>query len=246
MKISVCMATYNGGKYLREQMDSILGQDLSAYPEAELEIIVSDDLSTDDTLQILESYHDERIKVYKHTNKKSHKYYKSMFACTENFANAMEKCTGDYIFLSDQDDIWHPMKISRSLDSMIQGGHDMCMVGFHIITPSRKKLGTVMYEREPRWRLRRKIKLYGFSCGFTRKEMLSYLPFPNIPHHDNFMMLVSSFKNNYGIVNEPLALHKWDGYHNVSAFEDNSPFIVKNWYRFKQISVAYWRYLKSL
>ena len=47
MRISVCMATYNGGKYLREQMDSILNQDLSAYPDAELEVVVSDDGSTD-------------------------------------------------------------------------------------------------------------------------------------------------------------------------------------------------------
>ena len=63
MILSICMATYNGAKYIRNQMNSILNQDLSDYPEAELEIIVSDDGSTDDTLQIIESYHDERIKI---------------------------------------------------------------------------------------------------------------------------------------------------------------------------------------
>lgn len=64
------MATYNRAKYLQEQIDSILNQDLSAYPNAELEIIVSDDMSTDNTIKILEDYHDERIKIFLHTNKR--------------------------------------------------------------------------------------------------------------------------------------------------------------------------------
>jgi len=244
MKISVCMATYNGANYLREQMDSILNQDLSKYPDAELEIIVSDDMSTDETMAILESYNDDRIHIYHHTNKKSHKYYKAMFACTENFGNAMEKATGDYIFLSDQDDIWHPMKISKTLDALISEKKDMCATGFDIVSTDLNKIGTVIYQKEPRWRLKRKIKLYGFSCGFTRKELQSYLPMPMIPHHDNFMMLVSSFKNNYIFINDILAQHRWSGSHNVSAFVDDTSFLVKNWYRIKQVAIAFGRFLK--
>ena len=245
MKISVCMATYNGSKYLRAQIDSILCQDLRKYPDAEIEIIVSDDMSTDDTLAILDTYSDCRIKVYQHSKRKVHKYYNSMFSCTENFGYAMSMATGDYIFLSDQDDIWHPMKISKTLDVLILEGKDMCIVGFDVVTPELKKKGSVLYEKEPRWRLRRETKMYGFSCGFTRKELNLYLPFPNIPHHDNFMMLVSQFKNNYGIVNDVLAQHRWSGNHNVSSYVDNTPFLVKNWFRLKQVIHAYWRFLKS-
>lgn len=191
--VSVCMATYNGGRYLREQMDSILHQDLSAYPDAELEIIVSDDGSTDDTLSILESYHDNRIKIYHHTKRREHRWKKASFACTENFGNAMQYATGDYIMLSDQDDVWYPNKMAKTIAELI-AGHDMCMVGFDVVTPDLNYIGSVRYEYEPRWRLRRRKKLYGFSCGFTKKELQRYLPLPAIVAHDNFMMLVSSFE----------------------------------------------------
>ena len=55
------MATYNGGKYIREQVDSILNQEFKENPNVELELVVSDDGSTDDTIQILEAYHDPRM-----------------------------------------------------------------------------------------------------------------------------------------------------------------------------------------
>ena len=58
------MATYNGAKYIKEQMDSILSQRFKENDNVELEIIVSDDGSTDDTISILESYHDSRIKIF--------------------------------------------------------------------------------------------------------------------------------------------------------------------------------------
>lgn len=243
IRISVCMATYNGARYLREQVDSILNQDLSAYPNSELELIVSDDGSTDDTLKILASYQDDRIKVYHHI-KKEYKYKKANFACTANFANALEKTTGDYVFLSDQDDIWFPLKISRTLDVLtVHGG--VCAVAFDVVTPELKKIGTVTYKKECRWQLKRKYKLYGFSCGFTRKELYSILPIPEIPGHDNFIMLVSSFKNTFSFIDDILAQHRWDGMYNVSATEDDSPFIIKNWYRLKMISIAFTRFIKS-
>lgn len=59
--VSVCMAKYNGGKYIREQVDSILNQEFKENPNVELELVVSDDGSTDDTIQILEAYHDPRM-----------------------------------------------------------------------------------------------------------------------------------------------------------------------------------------
>lgn len=75
--VSVCMATYNGGKYIREQVDSILNQEFKENPNVELELVVSDDGSTDDTIQILEAYHDPRIKIFAHKDKKKYKYLKS-------------------------------------------------------------------------------------------------------------------------------------------------------------------------
>ena len=94
--ISVCMATYNGAQFIKEQIDSILCQ-LST----EDELIISDDGSTDETLSIINSYKDNRIKVFQHKAAEGSAFIKA----TRNFENAMSHAVGDYIFLSDQDDM---------------------------------------------------------------------------------------------------------------------------------------------
>ena len=112
--ISVCIATYNGEKYIMDQVSSILPQ-LSE----EDEIIVSDDGSSDKTLEILDSFSDSRIKVFTHI-KEANPFFKgakSIYA-TSNFENALSKCNGDIIFLSDQDDVWYPDKVKTCLDLM--------------------------------------------------------------------------------------------------------------------------------
>jgi len=103
-RVSVCMATYNGALYLREQLDSILSQ---LYPEDEL--IVSDDHSTDDTRPIVASYQDARIRLITNPGKRRH---------VQNFAHAMEHATGEFIALSDQDDIWTENRLERMLDQL--------------------------------------------------------------------------------------------------------------------------------
>ncbi len=122
MLVSVCMATYNGGKYIREQVDSILNQEFKENTDVELEIVVSDDGSTDDTVKILEAYNDARIKIYHHRNTKKYKYLNATRACKCNFENAMGKAKGDYIFLSDQDDVWYPWKMDRQLTMLRKYG----------------------------------------------------------------------------------------------------------------------------
>lgn len=96
--ISVALATYNGEKYLREQLDSLFQQTL--LPD---EVIVSDDLSTDSTIEILEEY----ASIY------GLKYYLNQgdHGVNGNFYNAFSHCHGDYICICDQDDIWLPTKI---------------------------------------------------------------------------------------------------------------------------------------
>ena len=112
--ISVCIATYNGEKFIKEQLDSILCQ-LSNDDE----VIISDDGSTDKTIEIIESYNDDRIKIFHHEkNEKLSKIKegRNFYYATQNFSNALEKVSGDYVFLSDQDDIWLQNKVSRSLE----------------------------------------------------------------------------------------------------------------------------------
>lgn len=106
--ISVCMATYNGCRFIREQIDSILTQ-LSIDDE----LIISDDGSTDGTLDIIASYSDNRIRLFHH-NKVKQKYIFSY--TTANIKNALKQVRGDIIFLADQDDVWLPNKVKIMLE----------------------------------------------------------------------------------------------------------------------------------
>jgi len=87
-KISVCMATRNGGRYLRQQLASILTQ-----PGPTDEVIISDDSSTDDTLAIINSMADPRIRLFTNNT-----FYSPIF----NFENALKQATGEIIVLADQ------------------------------------------------------------------------------------------------------------------------------------------------
>ncbi|WP_099092450.1 glycosyltransferase family 2 protein [Flavobacterium crassostreae] len=103
MKISVILCTYNGAKYLSKQLDSILNQQ-SHLPD---EIIVCDDISTDNTLQILTEYTNLYPTIFRiHENEVN-------LGSTKNFEKALSLATGDFIFLADQDDIWKKDKTAK-------------------------------------------------------------------------------------------------------------------------------------
>lgn len=233
------MATYNGAKYLREQIDSILNQDLSKYPDAELEVIVSDDMSTDNTIELLRSFNEDRIRIINHCPKRSHKYKKGLFAATDNFANALSAATGDFVFLSDQDDIWYPHKISRSLDVLLQKG-GVCSSSFDVGYNTKKIYGKEICRKRSRFAMNNFY--YGFSLGFTKQFMMQYLmPIPIIPAHDMFITLIASFTDNISIIKEPCALHRWTGEHNVSSHDTYAPFLYRNYYRVKMVLIAFYR-----
>lgn len=98
--ISVALCTYNGERFIREQLESILNQTMRVD-----EIVVCDDGSTDRTLQIIEEY-----KPTIHTSIHIHRN-KTNLGPARNFQKAINLCSGDIIFLSDQDDLWMPHKV---------------------------------------------------------------------------------------------------------------------------------------
>lgn len=104
--VSIALCTYNGEEFLKEQLDTLV---LQTYPNKE--IIVVDDGSIDGTLEILENYSVNYpcLKVFK--NEKNMGYVK-------NFEKAITLCNGEYIALSDQDDIWSLNKIELLVDNI--------------------------------------------------------------------------------------------------------------------------------
>lgn len=109
-KVEVLLATYNGERYLREQIDSILDQD---YPN--LRVLAWDDGSTDHTVEILNSYaarYPERLRVCTGGGPTGHPKW--------NFQRLMKASTAEYLCFSDQDDIWLPQKVSLSVRTMLR------------------------------------------------------------------------------------------------------------------------------
>lgn len=105
--VSVVMCTYNGARFLREQLDSILAQDYPLH-----EIIIQDDGSTDDTLSILDDYRRQYPTLFRiHRNAERLNF-------NRNFHTAMLRATGEFIAISDQDDVWKKEKVRRLVEAI--------------------------------------------------------------------------------------------------------------------------------
>ena len=103
--IDILLPTYNGEKYLKEQIDSILNQTYK-----NIRLIISDDCSKDSTPKILEEYRekDERIELY---------LQKENIGVVKGIEFLLKKVKSNYYMLADQDDVWLPMKVEKSIET---------------------------------------------------------------------------------------------------------------------------------
>lgn len=114
--VSIIVATYNGERYIGEQLESLLAQ---TYPA--IEIIVSDDGSTDKTLDIVEAFRQKApSRVIVHRNAQQLGYADNFLTATRNLAS------GDIIAFCDQDDIWHPDKCQKCVDALVKNDAVLC------------------------------------------------------------------------------------------------------------------------
>lgn len=196
--ISVCIATYNGAKYIGEQLASILKQ-LSA----EDEVVVSDDGSTDGTIDIVCSLNDRRIRIVDGPRRHSP---------TLNFEWALRNAKGEYIFLADQDDVWLEGKVTRCVEEL-----QMCdcvvsdaRVTDSLLNTTSESLFQLMHVKHGRlsnllWR-----NGYTGCCMAFKREVLSKaLPFPtDIPMHDIWIGNVAAFCGSLHFINDRLLLFR--------------------------------------
>lgn len=125
--ISVVVATYNGARYIREQLDSILHQ---TYPN--IEVVITDDRSTDETMSILEEYAAKYSNVRLYQNETNLKYVK-------NFEKGMRLAMGEFIAPSDQDDVWELDKLQVLMDQI--GDHAIIYCNSVLIDAQGKEMG---------------------------------------------------------------------------------------------------------
>lgn len=202
--ISIAMATYNGEKYLRQQVDSILCQ-LGKYDE----FVVSDNCSTDATVKILKSYNDSRIKIFsmERNARLSRTRHGIERIVTENFENALMHCSGDFVFLADQDDIWLPCKIRRMLPFL--ENHELVMCNATTIDGGGNVLRGRLYEKNPLRKGILSFRARGCLFGAGRKLCLDFLPVPkSVVSHDLWLGILAEARKSVYFLDEPLVLHR--------------------------------------
>lgn len=233
--ISVCMATYNGSRYLKPQIDSIIAQ---LKPDDEL--IISDDSSTDGTTDIIKAYQNTQIKLLEGC---------SFHSPVLNFENAIKEATGDYIFLSDQDDIWMPDKVPVMIRYL--HNYDVVVSDCVVINSNGSTLYPSFQEvvKAKKGFIRNFIKNGYLGCCIAfRKEMLKYfLPFPKgIAMHDIWIGLLTELIADVIFIPDKLILYRrHEGTLTSHLLKSNFTYLYRFYYRIVFAFLILGRYLKT-
>ena len=198
--VSIAVATYNGGVYLTQQMDTLVMQ---TYPN--LEIIVSDDGSTDGTLEILFEYEKKYSFVSVKQNVAPH-------GIKRNFENALKYCIGEYIAFSDQDDIWMLDKIEKLVNNI--GSHALIYHDSLFVDTHANSLGKT-FSTDLRCYSGTNSEAFllcncvsGHALLFNRKLLPVVLPFPDARHHDWWLAFRATEHGGVRFYNEVLVHYR--------------------------------------
>ena len=209
MGISVAMAVYNGEKYIKEQILSILKQ-----LNCKDELVSSYDKSSDHTYRIISdlAVRDNRIKIFSG----------SAHGIVKNFENALRHCKNDYIFLSDQDDIWLDDKIHKVIQTFKNTNADVVLHDCYVINEKNEIIHPSFFKlRHCRRGFLSNIlrnSYIGCCMALKRDFLLNVLPFPEkIPMHDQWIGLMAEKKGSAAFLNTPLIKYRRHS-NNASSF----------------------------
>ena len=217
-QISIALASFNGERYIHEQIDSILSQSFQDF-----ELIISDDGSKDATPKIICDYakKDRRIKPILNQQNLGFK---------RNFERAIRNCNGNFVALSDQDDVWYPNHLEVLLKNI--GESDLCagdadMVdennvargetlsfadGVHLVPPMHKIIWRLMFIQNP---------LQGASMLLRRDFLDKVLPIPDgVPTHDRYFTACATCHKGAVYIQQPITRYRQHG-NNVTALCHN-------------------------
>lgn len=218
-QIDILLATYNGEKYIREQIESILNQ-----THYEIRLVISDDKSQDRTCEILKEYEerDSRVRVY---------YQEKNLGYIRNFEFLLKQVENNVFMLSDQDDVWLPEKVEKSYETLREENADLV---FGDLTVVDEKLNTIYESFGDFMKLNRKIKkcigsyegnyLYNCVTGCTimskRKYIEKILPIPyqsKYVAHDHWIALVVSLNGKLAYMPEKYILYRQHGNNEIGT-----------------------------
>jgi len=220
MKLSVCMATYNGEKFIKEQIESILNQ--THKPD---EIIISDDASKDKTQDILIEYqkrYPDLIKVI--LNKDNAGFVK-------NFERALLASSGDLVALSDQDDVWLPEKLQEEYSILEKNPNvGLTFSDLKLVDENLNEIEKSMWEYH-NWKMNGYIKgadffesilkfnrVTGCTIMIRRQILNDLIPFDSRIHlHDYWLALGSSLLSDVFAINKQLVLYRQHSNNQIGA-----------------------------
>lgn len=208
-KVDILLATYNGARFLKEQLDSILKQ-----THTEFRLIISDDKSTDKTRAIIEEYAAKDNRIEYHFQKKN-------LGVIKNFEFLLKKVESDYFMFSDQDDIWKENKIELSLAKLKEDDADLVYSDLEVVDRDLKTIYKSYWKLKG---LENKVKKYNnfealylnnFITGCTmlsKKKFIDLiLPLPTKSKyvlHDYWVSLIVSQHGVLTYVKEPLIKYR--------------------------------------
>jgi glycosyltransferase involved in cell wall biosynthesis len=202
--ISVCMATHNGERFLEQQLATILEQ-----LEAGDELVVSDDSSTDATLDIVRRHADPRIRLFS-----GNRFFSPVF----NFEHALQQAKGDILVLADQDDVWLPGKLElvRQRFAGRPAGPYLLVMDGRVVAEDETVLDDSLFRwLNARPGLLRNLffnRFPGCCLAFSRELLEQALPFPRqLPMHDWWLGLLCEMTGTTEFVPVPTILYRKHG-----------------------------------
>lgn len=226
-KISIALCTYNGAKFLREQLESYTGQ--TRLPD---ELVICDDFSSDETLQIIENFAQKApFDVRFFSNEQN-------LGVIKNFEKAVGLCNGDIIFLSDQDDVWMPEKIALTLEEFNKSS-DIGMVfsDTELVDENLESLGLylsdIIFTEKIRdldnskkffKELLKRNYITGAALAFRSDFREKILPFPeDISEmiHDGWIAFVLYLSAKYSFIEKPLIKYRQHSYQHLGLATEN-------------------------
>jgi glycosyltransferase involved in cell wall biosynthesis len=220
--LSIALCTYNGSKFLREQLQSLANQTLQPF-----EVVISDDYSTDDTLLIVKEFDKVlNIKIFEN---------ESPLKVTKNFEKAVSLCSGDIILMCDQDDVWHSDKLAK-IDTYFQDNpnqlavfSDADLVDDEGISLNKNFWAAVRF-LEPQIQQYKDGKVVelllagnrtaGCMMAFRKELVEKIIPFPtHIPLmiHDNWITIVAAMFDSLGMIEAKLISYRQHSFQQIGT-----------------------------
>lgn len=198
--ISVAMATYNGSNFIEEQLDSILSQTYK-----NIEIVIVDDCSTDNTMEILSQYKLKHPCIRVFRNERN-------INVNQTFNRALGLCRGELIAISDQDDIWISNKLEEAYSSI--GKYSMVYSNSLLVNEYGGLLGRRMFKKHDLYTGNdpRSVSIFNNVAGHTiifKSEILKdILPIPQHSHYDWWIAFVAANRKGLMYMKNPYAMHR--------------------------------------